>query len=676
MTWPSYMELEANLKLEARLADQHLLAAEWVEKVNRHRADQQAKAMDQDRYRQFIRRHDDALFEATQITGLDSADSLRVIRQSARAALELFAAEGQQGDEWRLQPWPPSLTEPERNEVALGCYETLMVLADAVSQPLPGESSVRQAEEALRILQRAAELRQQPTRAYHLRRASCLKSAGDADGAKQENAAADQIKPDGAFDHFLSGLERYKRGMLSQARSHFEEALRAQPNHFWAQCLLAICDLNTRTNPGEAKAYLTGCLQSHPDLAWLYLLRGFASGEMRMFDAAEADYREALKRDSDGRFRYALLANRGLARFQNRKWVEAAADLDEAIKLNPRKCSAFVTRAQIYRQEHRLDEAIKHLDRAIALKPPNSAPLYRTRALWNLERRDLTPAIRAAALGDLEQAIQLDSPGSRDLAKDLAKRAQVLLQAKRYPEALDACDRALKITPTDAEAHRWRVAALLELKRYQDVIDSCDGYFRAGNPSADLLELRGLAKAKRNDFAGAIEDYTLALSLQPKGSHLHGRRGWAYLVSGAAQLARRDFEEAIRFDTSSGDAYCGRGSALVALGHCQDAAADAEESLRHGEPEPRLLYNAARILAQAAESASKEASRQARPDLASIRRYQDRALKLLGQAIERTPPEEQPTFWRDVVRGDHALSSIRRLPEYARWAAEYAGTAR
>ena len=71
---------------------------------------------------------------------------------------------------------------------------------------------------------------------------------------------------------------------------------------------------------------------------------------MGMFDAAEADYREALQRDSGGRFRYALLANRGLVRFQSRRLVEAVADLDEAIKLNPRQYNAFVTRAQVYRQ--------------------------------------------------------------------------------------------------------------------------------------------------------------------------------------------------------------------------------------------------------------------------------------------------------------------------------------
>ena len=37
-----------------------------------------------------------------------------------------------------------------------GCYEMLMVLAEAVAQPLPGESPTWQAREALQILERAA----------------------------------------------------------------------------------------------------------------------------------------------------------------------------------------------------------------------------------------------------------------------------------------------------------------------------------------------------------------------------------------------------------------------------------------------------------------------------------------------------------------------------------------
>ena len=208
------------------------------------------------------------------------------------------------------------------------------------------------------------------------------------------------------------------------------------------------------------------------------------------------------------------------------------------------------------------------------------------------------------------------------------------------------------------------------------MIDSCDAYLRDGRRSVDLLELRGLARAKRNDFAGAIDDFTLAIALQPKASGLRNRRGWAYLVSGAAQLSLRDFEEAIRLDSSSGDAYSGRGSASVVLGHFQEAAADAQESLRHGEPDARMLYNAARILTQAAETAAKNTTRDARPDTGLSQRYRDHAIKLLGEALERTAPRERRTFWHEVIRSDKALNSIRNVPEYKRWAAEYAAMAR
>src|SRR5262249_15013293 len=171
--------------------------------------------------------------------------------------------------------------------------------------------------------------------------------------------------------------------------------------------------------------------------------------------------------------------------------------------------------------------------------------------------------------------------------------------------------------------------------------DSCNAYLRWGRPSPELLELRGLAKVKRGDVAGAIEDYTVALSLRPAVSSLYCRRGWAYLVSGAAPLARRDFEEAIRLDPSSGKAYGGRGSALVVLGQFREPAAAAEESVRRGGAEPRTLYNAARTLAQAAEAASGEVGRRGRSDVTTVRRFQDRTLQLLDQALQRTAPAQR-----------------------------------
>jgi tetratricopeptide (TPR) repeat protein len=683
----SLHELRAKVEPESQLTDLRDQATDLLEHARCRRADRESSESARQRYCEFDRRRDDALFQDVELTGSGSPGDVQMIRESARAALVVFAADGAQGDGWTLAPLPSSLTEREREEVVLGCYEMLMVLAEATAHPRPGESAERQARAAIRILDRAAELRQQPTHAYHLRRAACLERAGDAEGAMRERAAAERIQADRAFDHFLSGWERYKRGLLAQARRHFQIALGTEPNHFWAKCLLAICDLNARpAQPAEAKAYLTGCLQTHPDLPWLFLLRGFASGQVAVaaptraeadaeFECAEADFRDALRRDPAGRFRYALLANRGLIRLQAQRWEDAAADLREAIALSPRQYSAYVTLAQVYRKQHKLDLALEQLGRAIALKP-DSAALRRTRALWNLERPNPTPAVHAAALRDLEEAIRRGSAGSPELARDHAKRGYVLLLERRPAEALEACERALDIHPSDAEARRVRLMALLELRRYDQVIDSCDVHLRSDRPSADLLELRGSAKVKRNDFAGAIEDYTVALSLRPAVSSLYCRRGWAYLVSGAAQLARRDFEEAIRLDPSSGETYGGRGSALIALGRSREATADAEEAARRGGAEPRTLYNAARILAQVAELAAGDVGRRGRGDIATVRHHQDRALQLLSQALQRTAPDQRAAFWRDVVQTDRALSILRRLPGYARYAEEYGSSPR
>jgi eukaryotic-like serine/threonine-protein kinase len=673
-------QLVARSERDPRLAGVHVRAQDMLREARRRANEKLVLEADRERLREFLSRRDDALFQDTELTSLDPLENVAVVRKSSLAALRVFAADGQGDLQWSLARLPDSLSQQERESIVLGCYEMLMILAEAVAQPLPGESATVQARKAIEVLDGAVPLRRLPTHAYHLRKAAYLDAAGDAEGANQERLAAERIQPDGAFDHFLTGLAEYKLGHKSQSRRHFAEALQAQPNHFWAQCLLAHCDLNSRNGNAEgARAYLTASLQSHPELPWLYLLRGFASGQIASrssnpeeaaenFRAALADYREAQRRDSGGRFRYALLVNRGLLHLQRRKLDEAIADLQEAIALDPRQLNAYVTLAQIHRQEHRDDLALAELGRAIALNP-NVAPLYRTRARWTLERAHATASDRTLALADLDRAIELGAPNSREQGKDFAEKGRVLLIDKQFAKALDACDAALRIDPNDGEGHRYRVAILLELKRDDDAILACDAALRAGLKSAKLLGLRGLAKARRKDFAAAIDNYTLALAIDPSAPELHGRRGWAYLASGAPQLALRDFEEAIRLDPAVGDFYSGRGSAHVALGRCREAVGDAEESLRHGESEPRLYYGAARILAQAAEQLRPEPRPRRSTDASTIQLYQNRALSLLTQAVERTPPSDRATFLRDVVTSDRVFNSIRRLPGFARIAA-------
>ena len=554
----------------------------------------------------------------------------------------------------------------------------LMVLAEATARPLPGEDARRQAVEALGLLDRAGALRP-PTRSFRIRRAAYLASAGDAEAARRERAEADRTEPAGAFDRLLLGQQLYRDGDAVGALRQFAAALQEEPDLFWAQCLTAICSINTSPpRPSEAWTALNACLQRRPDYAWLYLLRGSASGQMGARDVAasrkaeaeahfadaEADFRKALGMGLDAGLRYALLMNRGVMRFQGGRTAEAVADFEEGIALDPSRYNAHASLAQAFAGQGRVAEAIGQLDRAIERKP-DLAALYRERA--RLRSHDDASAAEVA-LRDLDEAIRREPARGREAAVDHGRRGRLLLKLDRPDEALAACDAALAIAPDLASASRDRAAALLELGRFDEVLASCDAALASGPPSAEMHELRGLARVGRNNFAGAIDDYTHALGLRPDQTSTLLDRGRAYLFANSPELALRDFEEAVRLAPDDPEGYGGRAAAKVRLRRHRDAALDAEESLRRREPTPERLYDAARTYAQAAAVAASEVVRRGRPALRESLAYEARAAELLARALEKTPADRRESFWREIVERDDAMAKLRKRPDLARMA--------
>src|SRR5262249_30233178 len=159
-----------------------------------------------------------ALFHDTQFTGLDLPSNQAAIRDAVLAALNVYADtsvraghDSRESARWALGSLPASLHPSNRAEIAEQCYVLLLVLAEVESTP----------EAGLHRLDQAARLRPSATRAYHLRRAACLARAGDAPAADRERGKAERLQPADAFDHFLAGQERYKRGDPMRAIRHF-----------------------------------------------------------------------------------------------------------------------------------------------------------------------------------------------------------------------------------------------------------------------------------------------------------------------------------------------------------------------------------------------------------------------------------------------------------------------
>jgi tetratricopeptide (TPR) repeat protein len=562
-------------------------------------------------------------------------------------------------------------SEREKAEITANCYELVLTLADAVSQDLPGqtaEDSRDRVERALRLLDRAGKI-EPPGQGYHMRRQGYLARLGDGPAAKAEQEQAAAIKPASASEYYLLADAWYQRGDLKQAVVNYENALRLQPNHFWAECYLAVAYLRLQC-PGEARASLTARLGQRPGLPWLYLLRGIACGLLGEGSdadvaAAEADFQKALDLNPTDDARYAIYVNRAVLWTRQDRCEAAVADLERAIALKPNQYQADVDLAQAYQKQKKWQKAAEALGRAIQLKR-DLAELYRDRAWLRLALGQAD-----AALKDFAQAIQLEPSDAAALAADQTGRARILLDDKRYQDAVGACDASLQADPHYAEAHLLRGRALFELKQFEEALHAIDRYFEKGQPAAEAYRIRAAARARLGALPEAIADFTEAIGLQPD-SALSAQRGFVYVLCESWKLALHDFDEALRRDRENGDAYNGRGYTRARLGQWAEAIADAEEALRRKPTNPEMVYGLACTYAQVAGRSKPAPGQTNAPDRARAR---GRALELLRRTLAALSPTERSAFWRERIATDTDLDPIRQDPRNRGAAAGGAGLA-
>jgi tetratricopeptide (TPR) repeat protein len=505
------------------------------------------------------------------------------------------------------------------------------------------------------------------------------------------------------MDFFLNGRELALRRQFADAIRPLNAALLEDPEQTSAHLLLALCYLNIQPKGlSEARASLNACIRSHRDVMGLHLMRALVAGEegnlalakveqaratkneaeasrLRQeatdaIDAAEKDYIQALSLEHNDELRCVLLTNRGLMRMQSKRFDEAVADFEEAIRLKPSVYQAHADLAQVYQRQGRLDDAAAAFTRGIACHPDLNvtAGLYRSRALLHAYRNDITPAQHDAALRDLDAALRVE-PDQAKKVRDHVDRAKLFFARRQSQEALTACDAALELDPGDAEAHRVRISALMELKRYDEVLASADAYIAHGKASAKVFEIRGLAHEARRDYALAVTDFNRALELTPETeppqrSRLLNLRGWAYQFADSPRMALPDFEESLRLVPDQSDTLGGRALARIRLGEWQPAVVDAEAAVRlaktmnlhtweERQAQTQALFNAARVYALAVEFADQDVSRRGgERALVRYRKYRSRALDLLEESLQQVPDRDR----RDEMQNDPALRWLRQ----------------
>jgi tetratricopeptide (TPR) repeat protein len=501
-----------------------------------------------------------------------------------------------------------------------------------------------------------------------------------ADALGRQRTGADK-RAFAGLELYLTGLDHFQRGRHTAALESFSAALLAQPDRYWARYYQALCYARLGHRPELVRDALTVCLAQRSDVVWPYLQRGFAHAQLGLYDSADADFREAerlLGDRPDPEARYVLLNNRAVARVGQGRIESAFADLDRAVGVKPEMYHAYVTRAQAFHLKNdtgralaSLDEALTRAERSVKdgqVSPETLSLLYRTRAHWQIERKD-----PAAALRDLDRAAAVE-PDKATRARLLRDKAQLLAREGHFKEAVAAFEATLQLTPRDGDVLLARAECLLNLGRFEDAEE---GFTRAiaasPRPAAKALANRAVARLRRQkpDARGALVDLTLALELEPEKVAWRLQRGQAALLAEDFATAVGDFSVVLSKNADNSAARFMRSQALLKLGKFDDAARDAEGALRAGGLKPSQKYSAATVLARAAGQLDRAADRNRRA--ADQRaRYQSQAIEALTQLLTALPREERATFWRDFPARDAALSSVRTSDDFRRLEREFA----
>jgi tetratricopeptide (TPR) repeat protein len=241
---------------------------------------------------------------------------------------------------------------------------------------------------------------------------------------------------------------------------------------------------------------------------------------------------------------------RGVVRFENDDLDHAFADVDEAIRLDPKYVAALVERAYLWQCRNRLDLALADVNQAIKLDSRNSYA-YVERGVFEFGMKEHGKALR-----DFEQALRL---GSRAAVVHLCKGmihlergegepaiaefsvairidpkrldayiglATVYLLRSDSRKALEVFDHAIEVDPRSPDAHEARAVYFLSHGKNDKALEDLNEAVRLDPATASRLRIRARVWFEKQNFERALSDLNVAIRLEPTDAEAQQGRAW------------------------------------------------------------------------------------------------------------------------------------------------------
>jgi tetratricopeptide (TPR) repeat protein len=406
----------------------------------------------------------------------------------------------------------------------------------------------------------------------------------DLESAARTAARLLQLRPDDARASQESAAVALAQDALDEAERAFRRSIALDPHLLEPRVGLARV-LSQRGDVAGARQQLEALITEYPadstpktELAELQLRAGNTAEAVRLFGEISAAFPT----------RYPLRARYGELLGLSGRIDEAYGVLQALLKDNPGDATAHLVLADLFLRRGFTTLADDHVTQALAQRP-GDVQAYRMRARIVEAQGNMEAAIRilrallevlpqdaeiharlARCLertGDLETAETEIGRAIRirpDAAALHVQRGQLLVQAKRYEDAMAAYRTAIEREPRNVAALNNLALALLD----------------AGRPAAEALELARQAR-----------------DLAPGSPQVADTLAWCHFRAGNPQAAEPLSAEAERGLPDDATLRFHRGMILHALGRDEDAATALQAALRSGLPAD-LVGEAEAVLGQ------------------------------------------------------------------------------
>lgn len=310
-----------------------------------------------------------------------------------------------------------------------------------------------------------------------------------------------------------------------------------------------------------------------PDDDRFYNQRAQVYYEQGKYDLADKDYLKMISlKEGD------VMGYMGIGRNANaqKRYEDAIKQFDYVVKLEPNYSSAYSFRAESYIGLKKYNEAIDDVISALGIDRDRKA-FYELQELADSAFEQTVAKLKVQKIKepneqswDYDLGIVYERAAKYNKAiayyKESLEKESNIITASRisscyddlgdYDKALEYCNQAIALDSVKANYLYEKANILDNAGRTLEAIKTMSDYIANTPDEPAGYYQRGWFKDHSGDIEGALEDYTMAITLQPNVAYAYLNRGVLYRLKGENAKAESDFKQVVRLDSIPEEAEC------------------------------------------------------------------------------------------------------------------------